>query len=217
MLTGGRKQGERSLGAPSLSLSPTPPPQGLCTACFLLPHTSSCLPQGLAQTPPRTPWLKLQFSHPHLPTFCTPDPSLPFFSLWTSRHLSVIQHPWVYILTVAQLPPRAGSWCWSWRESPAGTSDSRPLSCPAKRRLTDRARVRPASPAWDIHQGPCLGPAGHQWPGQGHLHAAVLRFPWVSVDHTSGCGSWPAPGGTWPLHLGPSYPSSSGQVPWCWK
>ena len=39
-------------------LPPTAPPS---QACLLLPHTSSPLPQGLAQPPPQTPWIKQQF------------------------------------------------------------------------------------------------------------------------------------------------------------
>ena len=54
---GDRQQRERSHGVPSLSPPTIPPSQ----ACLLLPHTSSPLPQGLAQPPPQTPWIKQQF------------------------------------------------------------------------------------------------------------------------------------------------------------
>ena len=85
--SGGRQQRERSRGAPSLSPPTVPPSQ----ACLLLPHTSSPLPQGLAQTPPQTPWIKRQFIRLCPPTrhprpgsapqtqLCPPDPALPCF------------------------------------------------------------------------------------------------------------------------------------------
>ena len=102
--SGGRQQRERSHGAPSLSPPTVPPSQ----ACLLLPHTSSPLPQGLAQTPPQTPWIKRQFIRLCPPTLhprpgSAPQTQLCPVSLRTSSHLSVIQHLSVYILTVPQL------------------------------------------------------------------------------------------------------------------